>query len=291
LLPNANSITTTYGYSLPRDWLTSVNTVAGATVIQNRVYGRDAAGRITGVASSLAGESWSYGYDDLDWLLSPTHTDTPALTQSFTYDSTGNMTSNSAIGTYTYPAPGSARPHAVTSTPLGSYGYDANGNMVSAPGDTLTYDGENRLASVNSVQFRYGPDGERIKKIGAGTTVFFGGEAELSGGILVNTSPATPSAWARQPTGCTTTICSRSAPPRTRPARSSSGRSSSPMAKSCRRWPPCPRPGPSSASARTTRRGSSTSTPATTTRRSAASCSRIRSTRIWRGSTKRGAHC
>lgn len=62
--------------------------------------------------------------------------------------------------------------------------------MTSAPGDTLTYDGENRLASVNSVQFRYGPDGERIKKIGAGTTVFFGGDAELSGGILTKYLPA-----------------------------------------------------------------------------------------------------
>jgi hypothetical protein len=30
--------------------------------------------------------------------------------------------------------------------------------MTSAAGDTLAYDGENRLASVNSVQFVYGPD-------------------------------------------------------------------------------------------------------------------------------------
>lgn len=185
----ANGATTTYGYSLPRGWLTSINTVVGAAVLQNLVYGRDAAGRISGVASSLVGESWTYGYDDLDRLLSATNTNTPALTQTFTYDSTGNMTSNSAIGTYSYPAPGSARPHAVTATPLGAYGYDANGNMTSAPGDTLTWDGENRLVSVNAVSFLYGPDGERIKKIGATTTVFFGGDAELSGGILTKYLP------------------------------------------------------------------------------------------------------
>jgi hypothetical protein len=77
----------------------------------------------------------------------------------FTFDSVGNLTSNSLIGTYTYPAPGSARPHGVTATPLGFYGYDVNGSMTTAAGDTLTYDGENRLASVNSVQLVYGPDG------------------------------------------------------------------------------------------------------------------------------------
>ena len=42
----ANRATTTYGYSLPRGRLTSINTVVGSTVLQNLVYGRDAAGRI-----------------------------------------------------------------------------------------------------------------------------------------------------------------------------------------------------------------------------------------------------
>src|SRR5262249_26061509 len=111
------------------------------------------------------------------------------LTQSFTYDRVGNMTSNSAIGTYTYPVPGAARPHAVTATPLGSYGYDANGNMTTAAGDTLTYDGDNRLGSVNAIAFVYGADGERLKKIAGGTTTLYLGDVEISGGMTTKYLP------------------------------------------------------------------------------------------------------
>ncbi|MGH6882909.1 MAG: hypothetical protein ACREFM_18450, partial [Hypericibacter sp.] len=185
-----NGANTTYGYSTTRNWLTSVVTTAGATTIQNLVYARDAAGRISGVTSPLAGESWTYGYDDMDRLLSATNTTTPALTQSWTYDTVGNMLTNSAVGTYTYPAPGSARPHAVTATPLGSYGYDANGNMTSAAGDTIAYDGENRPVSVNAVTFTYGPDGERLKKTsGATTTLYLGSDTEIQGGVMTKYLP------------------------------------------------------------------------------------------------------
>jgi RHS repeat-associated protein len=186
----ANGANTTYGYSASRNWLTSVVTTAGATTIQNLVYGRDAAGRISGVTSSIAGESWTYGYDDMDRLLSADNTTNNALDQSWTYDTVGNMLTNSAVGTYTYPAPGSARPHAVTSTPLGSYGYDANGNMISAAGDTITYDGENRPVSVNAVSFAYGPDGERLKKTsGATTTLYLGSDTEIQGGVMTKYLP------------------------------------------------------------------------------------------------------
>jgi len=126
----------------------------------------------------------------MDRLLSADNTSNNALDQSWTYDTVGNMLTNSAVGTYTYPAPGSARPHAVTSTPLGSYGYDANGNMISAAGDTIAYDGENRPASVNAVTFAYGPDGERLKKTsGATTTLYLGAEVEIQGGVMTKYLP------------------------------------------------------------------------------------------------------
>ncbi|MFZ5791054.1 MAG: RHS repeat-associated core domain-containing protein [Pseudomonadota bacterium] len=186
----ANGATTTYSYSAARGWLNSLVTTAGATTIQNLVYGRDAHGRITGVTSSQADESWTYGYDDLDRLLTATNTTNSALNQSWTYDSVDNMTSNSAVGSYTYPAPGTPRPHAVTATPLGSYSYDANGNMVSAAGDTIAYDGENRPVSVNTVAFVYGPDGERLKKIAGGTTtLYLGSDVEIQGGVMTKYLP------------------------------------------------------------------------------------------------------
>jgi len=186
-----NNAVTTYGYHATRFWLMTIDTAAGGTTLQDIDYTRGATGRINGVTSHLTGESWTYGYNDLDWLTSATNTTNGALTQTFTYDSVGNMLTNSAIGTYTYPTPGSARPHAVISTPLGSYGYDAAGNMTSTPTDTLVYDGDNRLEEVvGVVEFVYGPDGDRLKKIaGASTTLFFGGDAEIAGGTMTKYLP------------------------------------------------------------------------------------------------------
>jgi len=186
-----NGAVTTYGYHATRFWLMTIDAVAGGTTLQDIDYTRGVTGRINGVTSHLTGESWTYGYNDLDWLISATNTTNGSLTQSFTYDSVGNMTSNSAIGTYTYPTPGSARPHAVISTPLGSYGYDAAGNMTSTPADMLVYDGDNRLEEVvGVVEFVYGPDGDRLKKIaGASTTLFFGGDAEIAGGTMTKYLP------------------------------------------------------------------------------------------------------
>ena len=130
-LTRVNGTASTMGYSAQRGWLTGLTTTAGAATLQDLAYARDGHGRITGVTSSQAGEGWSYGYDDLDRLTTATNSTDALLTQGFAYDRVGNMTSNSAIGAYAYPATGSPRPHGVISTPLGSYGYDANGAPIS----------------------------------------------------------------------------------------------------------------------------------------------------------------
>jgi len=53
------------------------------------------------------------------------------------------------------------------------------------------YDGDNQLEEVVGViEFVYGPDGERLKKIaGASTTLFFGGDAEIAGGSMTKYLP------------------------------------------------------------------------------------------------------
>jgi RHS repeat-associated protein len=168
-----------------------VSTVKSSTVLQDYTYGRDALARITGVTSSQAGEGWTYGYDDMDRLLSADNTTDNSLDQTWTYDTVDNMLTNSLVGTYSYPAPGTARPHAVTGLsggPLGtqSFTYDSNGSMTNQAGDTRTYDGENRLVSAvdgaTTTQFVYGPDGARLKKIvGATTTLYLGADIEKTG--------------------------------------------------------------------------------------------------------------
>lgn len=102
--------------------------------------------------------------------------------QSFSYDRAGRMVSNSAVGAYDYAgSPVAYSPQKIAGQPLT---YDANGNLISGRGRTLTYDGENRLTSVmmngHTTRFVYGADGGRLKKIeNAGetnevVTVYFG---------------------------------------------------------------------------------------------------------------------
>ena len=67
-------------------------------------------------------------------------------------------------------------------------GYDANGSLTAVPGDTLGYDGENRLVSVNAVQLD-GLDGARLKKLAGTTTLYLGPDIEIAGGQTVKYLP------------------------------------------------------------------------------------------------------
>ncbi len=187
----ANGVSTTYTYSPTRSWLNSVSTLKGATPIQSYTYTRDFAGRITAIDGNRADEDWSYGYDTLDRLLSATNTGAPALSQSFSYDLGGKLTSNSSVGTYAYPTQGSTafQPHAVSTAGSWSFSYDLNGNqtarLVAGVADrTIGYDNDNRPSTVTlggaTVTYLYGPDGERVKKqTASGTTLYIGADTEI----------------------------------------------------------------------------------------------------------------
>ena len=169
----ANGVRTTRGYSARRGWLTSTRTAnsGGGTLLQI-TYTRDAAGRITTLTTipSSRNESWTYSYDDLDRLRTATNTSDSTQNRSYTYDSAGNMLSNSGLGSYTYPTQGATavRPHAMTKIGAASIAYDANGNLTSGLGRVLTYDAENRPLTVTrdgvTTSYAYGPDGARVKK-------------------------------------------------------------------------------------------------------------------------------
>jgi RHS repeat-associated protein len=181
----ANGVTTNYTYQASRQWLMGMRTVnAASTQLQNLTFTRDARGRILTSTSDVAAESWTYGYDDFDRLTTATNTGSSALSQVFAYDAVGNMTSNSAVGSYTYPIPGQPRAHAVTQAGSTSYSYDADGNMITAGGTSLVYDGENRLVQDGATTFGYGPDGARLHKTSGGTTTtYVGDDWEITGGV------------------------------------------------------------------------------------------------------------
>jgi len=118
------------------------------------------------MVDTVSGETVSYLYDSLKRLTSASSTaisgGTPAAwTQTFNYDGFGNLTAKSLNGTTT--------PIAVTAATnrLAYSSYDANGNMLTGVGATLTYDERNRLATATPMSggtayYGYAPDNKRI---------------------------------------------------------------------------------------------------------------------------------
>jgi YD repeat-containing protein len=111
-----------------------------------------------------------FGYDDLHRLTSTQrNSDTPV---TMTYNSIGNLTAKSDVGSYTYPSSGtgSVRPHAVSSAGGLGYSYDANGNMVSRNGASVTWSTFNYPTVINqtggnSSTLYYGPERQLYRQV------------------------------------------------------------------------------------------------------------------------------
>ncbi len=182
---NANGTTTTKTYDANRFWLKTIGTTTPSLTLQNLSYTLNDAGMATAVTSPFGTEGWTYAYDEMNRLISSTNTGAPANNQTWTYDSLGRIQTNSRIGNYTY---GSSRPHAVTAAGSNTYtAYDANGNLQTGGGRTLSWNADNLITQVvmggNTTTFNYGPDGDRIKKT-AGAVVAkypFGDDYEING--------------------------------------------------------------------------------------------------------------
>jgi RHS repeat-associated protein len=194
-LTYGNGVVTTYSYAHASNQicpqvtfrLCTLVTTKGGTTLQNLTYSYDAAGNVTAVTDPLGGNQ-SYTYDALDRLA---HATGPVFDMDHAYDELGNLTYWPVVGHYAYPpsGAGSIRPHAVCATgptPPGScsggtaqYTYDANGNLLTGAGRTLTWDYENRPSSItasgSTTTFVYDDAGGRVKKtVGSLTTTYIG---------------------------------------------------------------------------------------------------------------------
>jgi RHS repeat-associated protein len=174
-------------------WLTEATAgVGGGAVLLNQSYLQDENGNITQRQDGVHSLTESFSYDADNRLTCVAMSATCSGT-AFTYDGgsagPGNITSNSSVGTYTYPAAGQPRPHAVTSltgTFNGitnpTFSYDANGNMIdrASSSQNITWFSSNYPETISAtdstgseeVQFQYGPDRQRWKQLytGGGTT-------------------------------------------------------------------------------------------------------------------------
>ena len=131
-----------------------------------------------------------------------------AYWNTYSYNTIGDLTSETSTlpsgaattTAYTYPAPDSARPHAVTgsaaTTPAGTtntaYGYDTSGDLTSvstaAQSDALTWNDQGRLTgdsvtpaggSAQNTAFTYDADGNLLIRTDPGTVTLLLGDEEL----------------------------------------------------------------------------------------------------------------
>lgn len=191
---SGNGVVTQQGFDAATGRLLSIQAGSSGN-IANFVYTYDAIGNLLSRTDGNAGLAESLVYDGLNRLTQSTVTLSPTpLVKTYAYDPIGNLITKSDVGTYTYPAAGSARPHAVTSVGGGaitaSFSYDANGNQTAGLGRTIAYSAANMPILVSqgsrTIGFGYDPDHQRFMQTAPeGTTLYFsafGVRAELLAG-------------------------------------------------------------------------------------------------------------
>jgi YD repeat-containing protein len=112
-----NGQISTLGFDQTNGRLNTIQTGASAAT-QNLAYNWDGVGNLLSRQDNAQGLTEAFGYDLVYRLQSVQRNGVSTLTMA--YNSIGNITSKSDVGSYTYPAPGAARPHAVTAAGAGS---------------------------------------------------------------------------------------------------------------------------------------------------------------------------
>jgi RHS repeat-associated protein len=123
-----------------------------------------------------------FGIDALNRITSTTLNGTQTL--STNYDAAGDILSKSDVGSYTYGD--SKHPHAVTTAGSWALTYDADGNMTSRDGGSITWYSYNQPNTIafggNTTQFFYDSNHQRYKQVAN-----YGGTVETThyvGGML-----------------------------------------------------------------------------------------------------------
>jgi len=166
-----NGLSTLRGFDSITRRLQSITTGASAN-IQNLSFEFDNLGNLESrtdhnqIWLGLTGVTERFTYDELNRLNDSTING--AIAKTYQYDAVGNIIHSSDLGTYTY-GQGSAGPHAVTQVNGSSLNYDANGNMSSGRGRTVSYTSYNKPLLINkgasSTAFSYGPNRNLYKQV------------------------------------------------------------------------------------------------------------------------------
>ncbi|TAN22152.1 MAG: RHS repeat-associated core domain-containing protein [Acidobacteria bacterium] len=141
-------------------------------------------------STDSANGSFSFGYNDLNQLVSAACSSSPCTgdSASYAYDRYGNRWSES--GTLPAAAP-TALSFSGSTNRISGWSYDANGNLLGDGVHSYQYDAENRLISVDNgstASYVYGPEGRRVHEDVGGVVkefVYGAGGQELT---VVNAS-------------------------------------------------------------------------------------------------------
>ncbi len=190
---------------------------------QTNNYTVDAASRIIGISdSSLASNSFTFGYDPLDRVNSASST---AISRGYQYDANGNGTVQTGTIAYTETnSPTSNQVSSITGSLVRTYTYDAAGNTKSYGSNSYTYNDRGRMsAAVVSgaiTSYIYNALGQLVEKSNSGGATYLTydeaghliGEYTSSGALIEETvwMGNLPVATLRPngSTGCTTTtVC------------------------------------------------------------------------------------
>lgn len=160
-----NGLVTSRTYDSVTRWLSSVQSgLGGGASVQNQSFLYDDVGNVTQRQDNNRGLSENFYYDSDNRLSYSTLNGTQNL--SLNYNTMGNITSRTDVAggaTWTYDP---VHLHRVTQAGSSgySYVYDANGNVTSRQGSSITWSSYNYPTQINdtatgeSVSFLYGPD-------------------------------------------------------------------------------------------------------------------------------------
>jgi RHS repeat-associated protein len=137
----------------------------GASTLQDMVYRWDVEGNLLERADLGRGLVERFAYDNRNRLEDVQLNG--SLLLDLAYDEVGNIVHKSDVGSYSYDA---VRRHAVLTAGGNRYSYDANGNVASANGSTVSwysYDLPNTISHPggNYSAFYYGPDRQRYRHV------------------------------------------------------------------------------------------------------------------------------
>jgi RHS repeat-associated protein len=156
--------------------------VAGTNGLQDMAYTYDNNGNITLLkdqSGTGAGKTIVLTYDDVNRLMSASTTvaSSTSYSQTYIYNSIGDLTNKSDVGAYTYAGTGNANPHAPTTINGVTYTYDNNGNLTAAGSQKYSWDYRNRITTAGNgtatSTYGYDHQNQRVRKVfGTSTTTY-----------------------------------------------------------------------------------------------------------------------